>query len=161
MGQSSLFGSDDELEDSDDNDHNIEPASEDTDRQLEVATLSNQDDSGITVAEQGLPPVKGLYMIRDLISLELQDVLLRRILDERAVTAQHPQAMLFPRSTESGRDADNCPEYLSDFVGILPDLLRNHLPPKEFQIVFNERQPLQTIINLYEPGQGISPHVSK
>lgn len=160
MGNDSLFGSDDDSIQSQD-DVASEQGSALAEQQLENG-LATDDPNHVDMVVASLEPpsIKGFYLLRDLIPLEIQELLMRRILDERAITAQHPQAMLFPRSSMSGKDVDNCPEYLSDFVGNLPQLLRDYLSPEDLAIVFDERQSLQTILNLYEPGQGITPHVS-
>lgn len=160
MSHSSLFGSDDELDDSE---HASVIGTEGVDGlpwNEDGATVKLEDTIGNAVANIKSPNIKGFYLLRDLIPLELQERLLRRILEEKAVTAQHPQAMLFPRCSQSGKDSNNCPPYLSDFVKLLPELLQSHLSPEDLEAVFEERLPLQTIINLYEPGQGITPHVS-
>lgn len=163
MSNDSLFGSDEETEDQEDEivyHRDVTPSTQAQLHEQVPATTSIESDAEITVASINQPDIKGFYLIRDLISLEMQEVLLRRILDEKAVTSRHPQAMLFPRSSESASDIENCPTYLADMVAQLPQLLQGHLSPEDFDITFNEMQPLQTILNLYEPGQGITPHVS-
>lgn len=98
--------------------------------------------------------------------MSMQEVLLKALLETRSVTLQHPQAMIFPKHgalDKNGRpveDLDNCPDILRPLVECLPDLLRDLLSDDDWKIVFDESLPLQTILNLYEPGQGITPHVS-
>lgn len=163
MSNDSLFGSDEEAEDQQNervHHRDVFPSAYDQLHEQVPATTSIESDVERTVASIKQPDIKGFYLIRDLIPLEMQEVLLRRILDEKAVTSRHPQAMLFPRSSESASDIENCPTYLADMVAQLPQLLQAHLSPEDFDIAFNEKQPLQTILNLYAPGQGITPHVS-
>ena len=105
------------------------------------------------------PPIRGLHVFRALITLELQELLLRSILAEGAVSRQHPQAMLFPRLGATKRDADACPAFLRPLVLELPGLLKPLLSALDYDTVFNEARPMQTILNLYEPGHGITPHV--
>lgn len=163
MSRSSLFGSDDELdEDGEDNItfHAAKEAPNDASQSSNSnATTVPEWGFNTQVAKLTPPDIAGFYLFRDLVSLETQESLLHRILEEKAVTAKHPQAMLFPRSSQSGKDIQDCPSFLSDFVEILPQLLRPHLPLEDLNAVFEESLPLQTIINLYEPGQGITPHV--
>jgi len=162
MSHSSLFGSDDELEDfTETSIDGFEDENHEVSLDEGGIIIRPNDQAGILVAEYAAQKIKGFYLLRDLIPIELQELLLRRILEEKAVTAQHPQAMLFPRSSQFGSDLDNCPPYLSDLVEALSRLLRAHLPPEDLEAVFDENLPLQTIINMYEPGQGITPHVSQ
>lgn len=163
MGNSSLFGSDDELDESEED--NARPTI--SQKPSEVLPQPTGKDAtapaGQTlddIASLNAPDITGFYLFRDLVPLQMQESLLHRILEEKAVTAEHPQAMLFPRSSESGRDIENCPSFLSEVVASLPRLLQTHLPDDDYQAVFEENLPLQTIINLYAPGQGITPHVS-
>lgn len=150
MDHDSLFGSGSEDDSDADTPSNVAP------EVSEKSACSNES----RPASFEAPKIDGLYLFRGLLPLELQEVILPTIFRESAVTHLHPQAMLFPRSHLSKNDIENCPEYLVDLVTQLPELLRPHLSQEDFGIVFDESQPLQTIINLYEPGQGITPHVS-
>jgi len=61
--------------------------------------------------------------------------------------------MLFDSPTHS-----SLPDFLSPLLNSLPSIL-SPLPPTIRDIIFDETKPRQCILNLYYPGQGISPHV--
>ena len=145
MSHDNLFGSDDDS---------------DTQPTLPRSTLAKQLPPP-TAGSLTCPPIQGLYVFRSLIPLDLQETVLRSIFSEGAVTFQNPQAMLFPRSADAKKDIDACPPFLVPLVEALPQLLKALLPIDAYNIVFNEDLPLQTILNLYEPGQGIAPHVRR
>lgn len=111
------------------------------------------------VATVAVPSIDGLYLFRDLISPDVQEVTIQAISSAGALSFKHPQAMIFPRYSSSNKDTHNCPLYLTDLLHHLKSLLFPLLPTHDFDTVFDEDQPLQTILNLYEPGQGIAPHV--
>lgn len=159
MGHDSLFGSDDDENEEQDTIESIQDSTVELQDKYDAATGRAVEEPAITIATTKTPNIKGFYLIRNLVPPQMQDALFKRIIAQKAITLEHPQAMLFPRATSSGSDVENCPTYLADFVKLLPDLLKAHLSPEDFDITFDERQPLQTILNLYEPGQGISPHV--
>lgn len=110
-----------------------------------------------TAGQDAREHIPGLHLFKALLPLELQEEILHAVLEEQALTSEHPQAMLFPRS--SGRDVEACPPFLVPLVARLPELLDGLLPPDDYAKVFDETKPLQTILNLYEPGKGITPHV--
>lgn len=142
MSHASLFGSE----------SGSSPSSTD-----DCEKLATSEPTYVRVTQQ--PPIEGLYIFRNAIPLELQEILLRSIVAEKAVSPQHPQAMLFPRNMDNASDLEQCPEYLKPLIEFLPHVLRDKIPSKDYTEVFDQSMPLQTIINLYEPGQGISPHV--
>ena len=110
-----------------------------------------------TAGQDARQHIPGLHLFPALLPLELQEEILCAVLDEQALTSEHPQAMLFPRS--SGPDVETCPPFLAPLVARLPELLDGLLSPNDYATVFDETKPLQTILNLYEPGKGITPHV--
>lgn len=149
----SLFGSEDSLED----DGNDSP----TDVPHDSASLdpaTSRPTSSVQAVKLDIPTIDGLYLFRDLLPQSVQGELLQFIVAARCVSVDHPQAMFFPRSLARG-DVEAAPAVLADFVRQLPDLLRGVLPEEDFPTVFDQSKALQTIINLYEPGKGISPHV--
>jgi alkylated DNA repair dioxygenase AlkB len=143
MGHASLFGSESESSPS---------SASDSEK------LASSEPTYVRITRE--PPIEGLYIFRNAIPLELQEILLRSIIAEKAVTPQHPQAMLFPRNMDLASDLEQCPGYLKPLIEFLPHVLRDKIPSKDYAEVFDQSMPLQTIINLYEPGQGISPHVT-
>ncbi|TFK46926.1 hypothetical protein OE88DRAFT_1666722 [Heliocybe sulcata] len=65
------------------------------------------------------------------------------------------QIMLFSRP-----DASPLPPFLSDLISALSGLLRPKLSEETHDLLFAARgRARQAIVNLYEPGEGITPHV--
>jgi hypothetical protein len=141
---SSLFGSDD---DSDDVDADAKP------------TVETAIPSCAVANDKASAAIAGLHLFKGLLPVATQDTLVRSIADAHAVSTEHPQAMFFPRSTTANDDTLACPEFLVPFVLELPNMLHGLLSEEEYAIVFDKTRSLQTILNLYEPGKGISPHV--
>ena len=141
MKSSSLFGSDDDSDEK----HGEELA----------ATSISPD---CPVATYDIPPIPGLHLFRALLPLTTQDALIQAVLTAKAVSLEHPQAMFFPRSSDHS-DIHACPEFLVHFVRELPEMLSGLVCKKDYGVVFDQRKAMQTIVNLYEPGKGISPHV--
>lgn len=73
--------------------------------------------------------------------------------------------MLFERSIDDDEEYDPVlhesalPSYLTDLFAALRDTLRPHLPSETWEAVFDQPLARQVILNLYPPGQGISPHI--
>lgn len=59
----------------------------------------------------------------------------------------------------SSPNSISLPSHLIQLLDELQSMLKKELPPEIYDLVF--RQPLarQVILNLYHPGQGITPHV--
>ncbi|ORX38862.1 hypothetical protein BD324DRAFT_617601 [Kockovaella imperatae] len=74
------------------------------------------------------------------------------------------QVMLFERkaseiSSSGYKSASQLPVYLHELLGDLSHSLKPRLPAHVWTTVFRQDLARQVIINLYEPGQGITPHV--
>ncbi|GAA5984791.1 hypothetical protein JCM5350_004240 [Sporobolomyces pararoseus] len=104
------------------------------------------------VASFDPPPIRGFYLFPDSIPSSLQHSL-SLSLSESIWPSQSNQVMLFDSPTRS-----SLPEFLSPLLDLLPSIL-SPLPPEIRDIIFDETKPRQCILNLYHPGQGISPHV--
>lgn len=166
MDADSLFGSEDE---SDSDSHNKQSHSEILHQEHieQIYSPINHGDCGCensksaleSIAQLQLPGIQGLHLVRSLIPFNMQKDIIQAIIDDQVVTLQHPQAMLFPRFSGSRSDLENCPPFLAEVVDKLPKMLSDILSIEDLGIVLDEKLPLQTIVNLYEPGQGISPHV--
>lgn len=153
MACDSLFGSDDDEDDSP-QDIGVSGLAQNASASLsEVSAVEGK----ISILSNG-SSIPGLYLFPGILPFELQEELLRSIVTDQIVTLSHPQAMLFPRAS-TGRDIDAAPRFLEPMLKILPGLLKDRLSPEDYAIVFDEKLPMQTIVNLYEPGQGITPHV--
>lgn len=51
------------------------------------------------------------------------------------------------------------PQHITDLESTLADLIAPYLPPEVAQLAFGQRLARQAILNLYPPGEGITPHV--
>jgi alkylated DNA repair dioxygenase AlkB len=51
------------------------------------------------------------------------------------------------------------PLHLDSLLGSVSSLLHDHLPGDVHQTVFSQSLARQAILNLYPPGQGITPHI--
>lgn len=68
------------------------------------------------------------------------------------------QVMLFTPPPESSTPAA-LPKHLDDLLHTLSEQLRDRLPPDVHHTVFSQPLARQAILNLYPPGQGITPHI--
>lgn len=158
---SDLFGSDDEDADSQDQNKAVSDRCFDKDVNSpspDIAAPSSAHCQLLAAPDA----IDGLHLFRALIPSALQAQTIQAIIDAQAISHQHPQAMIFPRFSEgvNQHDENNCPGYLLALYKHLRKTLRERLSEMDYVCVFDETLALQTIVNLYAPGQGISPHVS-
>lgn len=59
----------------------------------------------------------------------------------------------------STQASSSLPPYVLDLLDTLDALLRSRLPAMVHSIAFDQGLARQVILNLYPPGQGISPHI--
>ncbi|GAA5862585.1 hypothetical protein JCM8547_002115 [Rhodosporidiobolus lusitaniae] len=105
-----------------------------------------------TFATSSPPPIPGLYVFPQALPVELQHQLTEDL--SRSVWSGHSnQVMLFDSPTRSALHP-----YLQPLLALLPFLLTS-LPDSLKSTIFSSFRPRQAILNLYFPGQGISPHV--
>ncbi|KAI6100195.1 hypothetical protein F5141DRAFT_1009709 [Pisolithus sp. B1] len=125
-----------------------------------------------TIAIRTAPPIPGLFVPPVFLPPELEDEIAsecRRLYFEgRNVN----QVMLFGR-TASGADGDaddrdarmgkGLPPFLISLLHYLSDVLRHQVPDALYDILFPPwgapPRARQAIVNLYHPGEGITPHV--
>ena len=72
------------------------------------------------------------------------------------------QVMLFVPSPDVQGSNTSLPSFLLDLITVLEDILRDNIPLSTHQLLFpGNAHPCarQAILNLYRPGEGISPHV--
>jgi hypothetical protein len=64
-------------------------------------------------------------------------------------------------STSCTTSSSGLPPPLQSLLSAIEDLLRPHLPPDIYDVAFQAKpgHARQAILNLYNPGEGISPHV--
>ncbi|GAA5901965.1 uncharacterized protein JCM6883_000452 [Sporobolomyces salmoneus] len=98
------------------------------------------------------PPIPGLYLFPNAIPASLQHSLCLS-LSESVWPSSSNQVMLFDSPSQS-----SLPPFLSPLLDLLPSIL-SPLPSDLKETIFSDEQPRQCILNLYHPGQGISPHV--
>jgi alkylated DNA repair dioxygenase AlkB len=135
----SLFGSDDEQDDSG------QPQT----RSPAQAALN---DDVLIASSSSCPPIPGLYILRRAVPQPVLDDL-ADALSSTVWPGSTDQVMLF-----TSPETPSLPPYLEPFVDLLPRLLEN-LPDSVKHAVLHARMPVQAILNCYHPGQGISAHV--
>lgn len=92
-------------------------------------------------------PIEGAYHFPALLSEEIQSEALQKV---AAFTGASNQCMLWGQEAET---------LAAPLLRVLPDLLRPTLPEDVYALLFDSGLTLQVIVNLYEPGEGITPHV--
>lgn len=131
------------------------------------------EDSAAVPASRTAPSIPGLYFDPSIIlSDDLADDLMWTCIRTFFREGSTNQVMLFERATppDAPQDTPNpsgLPEYLRNLISLLESLLRPAVPPDIHNLLFSPT-PLshtgrprarQAIINLYWPGEGITPHV--
>jgi hypothetical protein len=124
------------------------------------------------------PPIPGLFFNPDVLlqeefALEVMEFCMKRYFSDSNVN----QVMLFERrgrtssaqiaGTETAVSQSGLPPILWRLLASLEEVLRPILPPSSHSLLFptperpssNTDRARQAIINLYQPGEGISPHV--
>ncbi|KAI8989883.1 hypothetical protein BD414DRAFT_485422 [Trametes punicea] len=136
-------------------------------------SLSELEEPHIVVAKRIAPPIPGLYfdpsiLLPEALADDLMWTCIRTFFREGTVN----QVMLFERGPSSSPSpasstSSGLPACLTDLISLLADLLRPAVPPATHELLFSpspssHRGPpraRQAILNLYWPGEGISPHV--
>lgn len=116
------------------------------------------------IAMRTAPPIPGLFVPSIRLPLELANDIVQQCMDLYFDGRDINQIMLFGRASECGENMGNgLPTFLITLLHWLAELLRDHLPEKVHEMLFppNDapRRARQAILNLYHPGEGISPHV--
>jgi hypothetical protein len=116
--------------------------------------------SRIRPAWRTIPPVPGLHYDLDRLRIPVERgaALLDSIEENGYFRDGSNQVMLFGRaSSQSG----GLPLFLNDLLEELAGILRPHIPPATYNLLFpsGSDQSRQAILNRYKPGQGITPHV--
>jgi len=115
---------------------------------------------GIRPAWRTTPPVPGLHYDLDHIRIpfELGAALLDSIKEHGYFRNGSNQVMLFGRaSSHSG----GLPHFIDNLLEELAGVLRPHIPLSTYKLLYpsGSCQSRQAILNRYEPGEGITPHV--
>lgn len=148
----------------------------------EPAIIQVTGGSELTPALRTAPPIQGLYFTPTLrLPEEVADAVMRFCLDTYFQAPGVNQVMLFgrfsathsnPNDVTDGLDvssslsspsnhAPGLPTILLQLLSTLDAMLFPFLPPQTHELLFPhiEKQARQVILNLYDPGEGISPHV--
>ncbi|PCH40756.1 hypothetical protein WOLCODRAFT_69337 [Wolfiporia cocos MD-104 SS10] len=119
--------------------------------------------SHATAARRSAPPIPGLYFDPTIrLPSELAEEIMWACIRLYFQTSNADQVMLFERASSSSATNSGLPPVLTSLLSTLSVLLLPVLPPETHALLF---PPLptpharQAILNLYWPGDGISPHV--
>ncbi|OSC97942.1 hypothetical protein PYCCODRAFT_1439755 [Trametes coccinea BRFM310] len=136
-------------------------------------SFTGLEDPAAVVARRTAPSIPGLYfdpsiLLPEALADELMWTCIRTFFREGTAN----QVMLFerPRGPESPQAVPNpsgLPGYLRNLLSLLDELLRPAIPREAHDLLFSPSpasytgppRARQAIINLYWPGEGISPHV--
>ncbi|KAK0207090.1 hypothetical protein DFS33DRAFT_643283 [Desarmillaria ectypa] len=110
------------------------------------------------------PPIPGLFFTPSLrLPAGFADSVMNYCLETFFTSANINQIMLFCRapSAESSTAPSGLPPPLTSLLDVLSDLLMPMLPPEIHSLLFPAvpTRARQAIINRYDPGEGITPHV--
>ncbi|GAA5858053.1 hypothetical protein JCM9279_000921 [Rhodotorula babjevae] len=108
-----------------------------------------------SLASSNPPAIPGLFLVRHALPQHLHDQLAHDM-SASVWPANSDQVMLFEREPSS--TSSSLPSFLDPLLAWLPTALLA-LPAHVQHLVLDSALPRQAILNLYHPGQGISPHV--
>ncbi|CCM05543.1 uncharacterized protein FIBRA_07770 [Fibroporia radiculosa] len=155
------------------------PRTEDNDTSNDIATMPTtlttipnnlvNDPDPLTPATRAVPPIPGLYFdpaVR--LPLDLTEEVMWTCIRTYFQHSDADQVMLFERANSSSESSSSpslntgLPPVLTSLLSTLSVLLRPLLPAAKHALLFPAHPtPLarQAILNLYWPGDGITPHV--
>lgn len=116
------------------------------------------------LAYKTAPPIAGLFFDPSVrLPQELADSVVAFCMKTYFLSPADNQVMLFGRfsPSDSSKSTSGLPPVLSSLLKELSTLLQPVLPPETYSLVFPSKPTgaRQAIINLYQPGEGITPHV--
>jgi len=116
------------------------------------------------VAYKNAPPIAGLFFDPSvLLPQELADSVVAFCMKTYFNSPADNQVMLFGRfsPSDSSKSTSGLPPILLSLLEELSTLLQPVLPPETYSLVFPSKPAgaRQAIINLYQPGEGITPHI--
>jgi len=115
----------------------------------------DEDDCG--VASRSSPPIPGLWVFPSLLHPGDAKHILDSLAEEDVFNGgSRNQIMLFSSPPPSAASMPGCAISLLE---TLESLLEPFLPSNTLELVFHQPLARQVILNLYLPGEGISPHV--
>jgi hypothetical protein len=113
----------------------------------------------IEPARRTVPPIPGLFLSSPtLLPSELAYSVMQQCLEKYFHESDVNQVMLFSRARD---DSTSLPSFLNTLLPALSDLLKPIVPPKIHSLLFplHPTRARQAILNLYQPGEGITPHI--
>ncbi|KIM75234.1 hypothetical protein PILCRDRAFT_827482 [Piloderma croceum F 1598] len=117
----------------------------------------------VSLASRTVPPIPGLFAPKVRLPLALADELMQTSMNKYFRQGSVNQVMLFGRALTSGTDESGLPLFLTELLSTISQLLLPELPARTYALLFpSPDAPVrarQAILNLYHPGEGISPHV--
>ena len=108
----------------------------------------------VSSAERNAPPIPGLYFNPTVhLPKEVSDLTVDHCMNTYFQSPEINQIMLFGQSGIIGP--------LNDLLGVIADVLRPVIPHDVHELLFpvTPTRVRQAILNLYRPGEGITPHV--
>ncbi|PPQ94815.1 hypothetical protein CVT25_007451 [Psilocybe cyanescens] len=129
--------------------------------------MTNPDNDELLACRNG-PPIRGLYFDPSVIlPVELADEVTSFCMKTYFTSPADNQVMLFGRflppseTLASSSSTSGLPPILLELLDKISLLLRPMVPPSTYDILFpaHPTKARQAIINLYQPGEGITPHV--
>jgi hypothetical protein len=119
----------------------------------------------ISIANRSAPPIPGLFAPSVRLPPELADEIMQKCMEKYFDGKTVNQVMLFGRTLPLSTDLSEggLPSFLTSLLSTISDLLLPVLPAHTHGLIFPPPEaPIrarQAILNLYNPGDGISPHV--
>ena len=118
---------------------------------------------GVSLASRTAPPIPGLFAPSVRLPLALANGLKQTCMDKYFRNISVNQVMLFGRALSSTTNESGIPPFLTELLSTISELLLPELPARTHALLFPPPDaPIrarQVILNLYHPGEGISPHV--
>jgi hypothetical protein len=130
--------------------------------------LQNRESSpkAVSLASRIVPPIPGLFAPSARLPPSLADKLMQTCMDKYFRNGSVNQIMLFGRAlplSADGGSQSGIPPFLMDLLSTISEMLLPELPARTHALLFPPPDaPIrarQAILNLYHPGEGISPHV--
>ncbi|WRT64823.1 uncharacterized protein IL334_001759 [Kwoniella shivajii] len=124
--------------------------------------FSEPDNDAVTdnpIAKRTQPDIPGLWIFPSIFPDDIARDALHSIATANLFSGgSRDQVMLFeaPKSLSS---TSSLPDYITELVFIIKDILRSRLSDEMIDLLFNQSLARQVIMNLYPPGEGITPHI--
>ncbi|WWD07735.1 hypothetical protein V865_005837 [Kwoniella europaea PYCC6329] len=113
----------------------------------------------VKTAKRIPPDIPGLWVFPAILPDDIARNALARIASADLFSGgERDQVMLFeaPRTLAP---SSSLPNYIHDLIRSLNTLLESRLPLDTINLLFDQPLARQVILNLYPPGEGISPHI--